>query len=394
MFKSVAAPRGGIFWVLVLTLALVSANRMAAAQPAAEPPQTPPAKVEPPVTAADFERIHAEWRALERQLENLKQNYRDAFTLDKREEILNEYQRLATDSQNVLPKLQAAAAAAVAADSAAANQEPGRTLLGFAAQDFRRDRYEAALERATHLEAQGCKLAGLHNLLGLLYYHLDQFDKAEPYLNQAQTDQTLSEEGLGYHEDLATAKQLWAEEQAIRQREAEADDLPRVKLVTSKGEIVLELYENEAPETVGNFISLVESGFYKNSPFHRVLGNFMAQGGSNTDDGTGGPGYTIYCECTKPEHRKHFRGSLSMAKTAEINTGNSQFFLTFRRTSHLDGKHTVFGRVVSGLELLPEITRRDPTRPSQPAADRILSAEVVRKRDHAYAPHKVTPASP
>jgi cyclophilin family peptidyl-prolyl cis-trans isomerase len=144
---------------------------------------------------------------------------------------------------------------------------------------------------------------------------------------------------------------------------------------------------------VGNFINLVESGFYDGLKFHRVLPGFMAQGGCPKGDGTGGPGYSIYCECNQPNHRKHFRGSLSMAKSAAANTGGSQFFITFAPTPHLDGKHTVFGRVIEGMDVLSKLQRIDPTGQQAPAyvePDTIISAEVVRKRDHEYLPTKVT----
>jgi cyclophilin family peptidyl-prolyl cis-trans isomerase len=183
---------------------------------------------------------------------------------------------------------------------------------------------------------------------------------------------------------LAEYRQLSTKEAAIRETEAKADDLPRVKLTTSKGEITLELFENEAPQTVANFLTLAKQGFYDGSPFHRVLPGFMAQGGSKTADGEGGPGYTIRCECYEPDARMHFRGSLSMAKTQLRDSGNSQFFLTFTPTPHLNGKHTVFGRVINGLEVLGDIQRRDPTKPNQPTPDRIIKAEVLRDRGHAY----------
>ena len=90
----------------------------------------------------------------------------------------------------------------------------------------------------------------------------------------------------------------------------------------------------------------------------------------------------------EPNARMHFRGSLSMAHAGE-NTGGSQFFLTFRPVSHLNKKHTVFGRVIEGFDVLSKIQRRDPTKPGQPAPDKIVKAEVLRKRDHAYGPNKV-----
>ncbi|MBB75526.1 MAG: peptidylprolyl isomerase [Planctomycetaceae bacterium] len=166
--------------------------------------------------------------------------------------------------------------------------------------------------------------------------------------------------------------------------------MPRVELKTSRGTIVLELFENEAPGTVGNFISLIkEKKFYDNLTFHRVLGGFMAQGGCPKGDGTGDPGYSIKCECYQENARKHFRGSLSMANAGK-DTGGSQFFITFQPRPSLNGKHAVFGRVIEGMEVLARIQRRDPSaQPPLPEPDRILSATIIRDRGHKYEPNKV-----
>ena len=203
------------------------------------------------------------------------------------------------------------------------------------------------------------------------------------------------------------------DELIIRQAEALANDLPRVKLKTTQGDIVLELFENEAPGTVGNFISLVESGYYTDRIFHRVLEGFMAQGGGfkldedGAEIGREGPGYTIKCECYTPDRRQHFTGSISMAHRGK-DTGASQFFLTFRRTSGLDSSfpadprraaHTCFGRVIDGFDVLDNLTRTHIDRSTpmkmneEPipgiTKDKIISAEVIRKRDHEYRPDKV-----
>lgn len=139
-------------------------------------------------------------------------------------------------------------------------------------------------------------------------------------------------------------------------------------------------------------MSLVEKEFYDGLTFHRVLAGFMAQGGCPTGDGSGGPGYKIYCESYKENHRNHFRGSLSMAHAGR-DTGGSQFYLTFVPTIHLDGKHTVFGRVIEGLDVLAELQRTEPGKEEkgQPLAkpDKIISAKVIRKRPHPYLPKKV-----
>src|SRR5690606_27269613 len=201
----------------------------------------------------------------------------------------------------------------------------------------------------------------------------------------------LNERGMQYRDLLPEYKELWAKEKEFLEAEAKADDLPRVKLETTKGTIVIELFENEAPQTVGNFVHLVEKEFYNDTKFHRVLPNFMAQGGDPQGDGRGGPGYNIYDECFEPDHRKHFRGYLSMANTGERDTGGSQFFLTFVPTPHLNGKHTVFGRVIEGMDVLAKLQRIDPQDPASAGitADKIVKAEVIRKRDHEYKPTKV-----
>jgi cyclophilin family peptidyl-prolyl cis-trans isomerase len=184
--------------------------------------------------------------------------------------------------------------------------------------------------------------------------------------------------------------QLWAKEAALREAEAATDDLPRIKLTTTKGEIVLELFENEAPQSVANFLTLVKQGFYNGTPFHRVLPRFMAQGGDPTGTGTGGPGYSIRGEADAPNHRNHFRGSLSMAHSGHPDSGGSQFFLTFVPTPHLNGRHTAFGRVIEGIEALGDLQRRSPQhQPDAPEADRILTAEVLRDRGHKYAFEKL-----
>jgi peptidyl-prolyl cis-trans isomerase B (cyclophilin B) len=139
---------------------------------------------------------------------------------------------------------------------------------------------------------------------------------------------------------------------------------------TSKGTITIELFEAEAPKTVANFEKLANSGFYNGGTFHRVIANFMIQGGDPTGTGTGGPGYEIECEIHPA--RRHGKGALSMAhkgmckhdaKTgAKITgrcTGGSQFFITHGPTPHLDGVHTVFGQVTSGQDVVDKIAQKD-----------------------------------
>lgn len=124
-----------------------------------------------------------------------------------------------------------------------------------------------------------------------------------------------------------------------------------------QGDIIIELFEQEAPGTVENFVSLIKKGFYDGLTFHRVIPGFVAQGGCPVGTGVGGPGYTIPCE-TKGNPHKHERGALSMAHRGP-NTGGSQFFIVYEPQPHLDGVHTVFGKVVDGMNVVDGIQPGD-----------------------------------
>src|ERR1700728_692617 len=126
---------------------------------------------------------------------------------------------------------------------------------------------------------------------------------------------------------------------------------------TSKGAIVVELFPEHAPSTVNNFVFLAREKFYDGTKFHRVIADFMVQGGDPTGTGSGGPGYKFADE-VKGNPRKHQVGSLSMAN-AGPNTNGSQFFITHVVTGHLDGKHTVFGQVTKGQDVVDAVAQGD-----------------------------------
>jgi peptidyl-prolyl cis-trans isomerase B (cyclophilin B) len=131
--------------------------------------------------------------------------------------------------------------------------------------------------------------------------------------------------------------------------------MSKVKISTAKGDMIAELYDNETPKTVNNFLELIGKKFYDGLNFHRVLDNFVIQGGCPNGTGAGGPGYNIPCE-VDAEKQFHDRGVLSMAHAGR-NTGGSQFFICHSRdnTSHLDRNHTCFGKVIEGLEIIDAI---------------------------------------
>jgi cyclophilin family peptidyl-prolyl cis-trans isomerase len=133
---------------------------------------------------------------------------------------------------------------------------------------------------------------------------------------------------------------------------------------TDLGDVVIELFADKVPTTVNNFVFLAREGYYDGVTFHRVIGGFMAQSGDPTGTGSGGPGYKFGDEF-HPALRHDGPGVLSMAN-AGPNTNGSQFFITHGPTPHLDGRHSVFGRVVQGMDVVLAIPERDPGRASKP----------------------------
>ena len=181
----------------------------------------------------------------------------------------------------------------------------------------------------------------------------------------------------------------WIQEQDLRYEEVSAGDLPQAELATAKGVIAVVLFEDQASNTVANFVKLAESGFYDGIRFHRVLGNFMAQTGDpNSREGAvglpgqGGPGYRIHDEHDREGARRHFSGSLAMANTGSPHSGGSQFYFTHEPTAHLNGKHTVFGRVLEGLDVVRRLE----------LDDLLESVTITQKRDHPYEPQTLPEA--
>ena len=146
------------------------------------------------------------------------------------------------------------------------------------------------------------------------------------------------------------------------------------RMETDKGTIVIELFADKAPKTVNNFVFLSRQGYYESVIFHRVIADFMVQGGDPTGTGSGGPGYKFGDEF-HPSLRHNKRGILSMAN-AGPGTNGSQFFITHGPTPHLDNKHSVFGQVIEGEDVLMSIPPRDPSNRNAPAV-KIVRIEIV-----------------
>ena len=385
----------GVFSICALTAFAQEAAPAESSAPATETaaPATEtaaPAAVQiTPEMRAFAEKLNA-YKAKLMQLRDLKAEYQTAQP-QRRDEILDAYRPLVNETESLQKEL---IPLAISAFNSADGKEPelNRFLIGiFEWLIINKENYELAFQIADTVFPKGIipdELAYLYAYGAFAAFNIMELDKAKEWYDLAREKNGISKIRQYDPEDtmkisfaleqmMPIYQDLWAKEKEIRASEAADDNLPRVCLHTTKGDIVLELFANEAPQAVGNFLTLVKDGFYTDVPFHRVLPFFMAQGGDPTGTGSGGPGYCIKCECRQPNARMHFRGSISMAH-AGTNTGGSQFFLTFVPTGFLNGKHTVFGRVIDGMAVLSELQRIDPEGENLPAPDKIVSAEILR----------------
>ena len=344
------------------------------------------AAADPEAAAAAFAAKLDEWKALLSEMRMVRTEYDEAEE-GELAPILKRWNELLARGETLIGDLRQTGAVAFAA-APNEDRELTRFLVKILADDFSRDSYEDAAMLSQSLLDNGYDNVEVFNQGAVAAFNTNNYDKAKHYLEEAKSRGNLTDPAKQVSELLADYRGYWEAENAIRQKEAEADDLPRVKITTNKGEMVVELFENEAPNTVGNFISLIEKEFYNGLTFHRVLPSFMAQGGCPQGTGSGGPGYEIYCECHQENYRKHFRGTLSMAHAGR-DSGGSQFFITFVPTPHLNGRHTGFGRVIKGFDVLAKINRTEQSGDEKPVLDKILTMEVIRKRDHEYKPDKV-----
>ena len=151
---------------------------------------------------------------------------------------------------------------------------------------------------------------------------------------------------------------------------------PIIEMNTTKGMMTFELYQDKAPNTVNNFLKLAKEGFYDDVIFHRVIDNFMIQSGDPTGTGTGGPGYSIDDEF-HPDLKHNSAGILSMANKGVPNSGGSQFFVTLNQTSWLDNRHSVFGKLIEGEDVLFKIGNTQVNAQDRPLEDiKILSIKI------------------
>lgn len=237
-------------------------------------------------------------------------------------------------------------------------------------------------------------LPDLYDAAGEIAFMLNDFEQAARYLELAEQNKVLSERCAGFKKDLSYYRTSWAKESVFRQQDSEKKDLPRVTLDTTKGKIVLELYEDQTPNTVANFVYLVEKGFYDGMFFEQVIPGEGAVAGRSLENPDGGPGWSIRDEFDATNSRNHYRGTISMMR-GEPNSAGSIFFISFSPIKDLDGKYVVFGRVVEGMDVLTKLQIMDPTNPDPMAEpDQIEKASAVTKRDHKYRPKVIKKVDP
>ena len=347
--------------------------------------------------AADFNQKFEQWVTLLNRLRELQAQYKVANPED-RSPLEQEFNQKLKQAEDLYPQLESQAQAAF--KQAPDNKQLADFVMGLSFKYYEEGNYEKSIELADLVIANKPQNPEIYLIAGQAAFEMTQLDKAENYLKTAKAEMTKQEKtfpGEQLLQDISREREFWEAEQKARERDAKPQGdpmaLPRVKLETTKGDVIIELFENDAPNTVANFISLVESGLYNGVIFHRVIPNFMAQTGDPEGTGTGGPGYHIPCECYKPEARKHFRGSVAMAHAGR-DTGGSQFYITYKPTRHLDGRHTVFGRVIEGMDVVDQIQKRTPDSPGTKEADKIVKATVLNKRDHEYTVRKVGDPEP
>ena len=268
-------------------------------------------------------------------------------------------------------------------------------LLGLNSED---SRFEGSLEMAMALEDHKVTDENAPEIIALSAVADNKFDFAKPWIEKHFAESKKPRPILGaFYDNIEGLNKDWADEQKVREEDAKGEPLPQVRILTTKGEMIVELYENQAPGAVANFIHLAEQGFYDGLQFHRVLEHFMAQTGCPDGDGTGGPGYSIYGEAKNANARKFFRGTLGMALSGgNADSAGSQFFICFLPTYNLNGEYTAFGRIISGIDVLGCITKHDPDAKKEegaipPRLDEIIEVKVIRKRNHEYKPNKSPP---
>jgi cyclophilin family peptidyl-prolyl cis-trans isomerase len=286
-------------------------------------------------------------------------------------------------------------------------------FISVAKVEFDRNHFDKAYQYATKAVDEDNKSLFAWEIYSRTSFAMSRFEDFVKRLDRTYSG-TKPEWVTAIRRNAEFQDKLWQRELTLRRTEEKAQNLPLVRLTiehrvfsresreaqpvakaTGTGEVVIELFEDEAPAAVANFLSLAESGFYNGTLFHWAEAGHMVVGGDpNTkndnpeDDGLGGPGYAIPDEYSSPKARGHFRGTISTVQNKPATAG-SQFFITLIPSPEFDGHSTAFGRVIQGQEVLDQITIGRTNRQIGEfgmiiPGDRLVKVEVLRKRPHPY----------
>ena len=355
---------------LLLLMAVVWATGPVAARAQDAPPGDDPA-------LAEFEAAFAQWKEFNGTLRDFQRRFA-ASNREGKQRLLDTGDALSEEGLDITARLLAATETAI---TIAPDNPRVRQLVGiFATACKDADRYEDCLRLCRLLISTGKARSEVYAVAIDSAVESGRLDVAEKLFQQAQENQGLESLTASV---LRNAIDTWRSkldrEIALDERGLPPRLRPRVLLATTRGDIVIELYEDQVPNTVANFIRLVDSGFYNNLSFFRVVSGFGAIAGCPNDDGTGNAGFEIDNEQRPSTQRQHVRGAVSMISTPR-ETAGSQFFITLKPSQcvRLDDRQTVFGRVVEGMDVVSRLRRVDPkstTEGTRP--DRIIEARVI-----------------
>jgi cyclophilin family peptidyl-prolyl cis-trans isomerase len=270
----------------------------------------------------------------------------------------------------------------------------GKSLKEMLLFDAERDRFDGWREATPFLAAPDLPIMDevFAIALAMTCVANNDYEVAQAFAEGLIKKGILPEQQQSYLGQLSILKDNWEKEKGFRESDL-ARSNPRVEFITSKGRIVIELFEDDAPEATKNIVYLVEKGFYNRKSFFRVEQHSVIQTGCEKGDGSGDAGYTFREPANK---RKHFRGSCGIALgssngIADPDSGSSQFYIACLPLNHLDADYAVFGRVVEGLEILGllrrlNLAKEEERKENKTPPDFIISAKVLNKRDHDYTP--------
>lgn len=375
-----------VVWILSVLLCCGSVAALVRAQDApAEAEEAAPAD-----PLAEFNQLREQWTEFTRELDKaqfrLNQIRENRGARARLQTAVQTYDELLEQGTDLLLRMMAASERAHEADPS--NQEVRDLLQLLAETCLKSDRYEDAQRIALLLAEQSDSVEAYRQAFqaSLQLLDLPTIDRCYERLQEADAVDEATQQGWDY---LTSIRPEVEREMELRAQEASADDLPRVLLETSRGPVVIELFEDQAPNSVAHFLSLVAQGFYDELEFFRVETGFAAVTGCPNNNGTGGSGYEVLNEYDREDRRLPMHGTVSLADQHGQGRLGSQFFIALN-TQAVQGspaKNTVIGRVISGMDAIERLKRVDPeTTEPQFVRDRIERALIVRRREHEYSP--------